>query len=127
MHNHCSRLQNVHFRLTRVAQKRPIIPSLNLNTDSKTKRIVINRSVRIAGCLYYRGKCCKNLGIFGDQNKCPKWKTCLCYRGSNIHCRISINTIGNYFDYGERSVCIKFGTFAGLWSYIQWYVGLWVH
>ena len=38
--------------------------------------------------------------------KCSKWKTCLCYGGND---------------------CIKFGTFTGLWSYIQWYVGLWVH
>ena len=101
--NHCPRMQNVHFRLTCVAQKRlclssPIIPSLNLNTDSKTKRIVIDRSDRSAGCLYYRGKCCMDLGISGDQKKCPKWKTCLCYRGSNIHCRISINVIGKYVD-----------------------------
>ena len=50
-----------------------------------------------------------DLGIFGDQNKCSKWKTCLCY-----------------VCYGG-SDCIKCGTFAGLWSYIQWYVGLWVH
>ena len=37
-----------------------------------------------------------DLGIFGDQKKCPKWKTCLCHRGSNSHCRISINSFGNY-------------------------------
>ena len=35
-----------------------------------------------------------DLGIFRDQKKCPKWKTCLYYGGSDG---------------------IKFGTFAGLW------------